>query len=87
MAEKKVELNAENLEGVAGGLPGVNTTVKTKVNTTSKDNVDNKKTTSNVNSKTNTESDNVTNTVKGDKNKVYQQVKDVNIGGNSEVKF
>ena len=87
MAAKKVELNEENLEGVAGGGIGVNTNVKTKVDTTSKNNVDNKNTTSNVNSKTNTNSNNSTNTVSGKGNKVYQQGTNISIGGKSEVKF
>ena len=83
MADKKIELKEENMEGVAGGL-GVNTTVKTGVETKSEKNTDSTKTTKNVNSTTNTESNNVSNTVDGKSNKSIQQGKTNNMN-NSQI--
>ncbi len=85
--EKKVELNEEKLEGVAGGGIGVNTKVDTDVKTNRSGNKTDTNQANNKNSQVTTKTGNTTNTVEGKENQVYQQVKDVNIGGDSKVTF
>ena len=86
--KKKVELKEENLEEVAGGaVGGVDTKVKTKVGTVSKDNADDSKTTKNVNSQTTTDSIQTNNTIKGQGNKAGAQVRKISLGDNTNIKL
>ena len=84
MTDKKVELNEENLEGVAGGVGDVNVDTDIDVDTTKKDNNSSSEDAKNVNSTVNTTKRDITNTntdsiqkigMQGNGNKVDGKIK------------
>jgi len=84
MTDKKVELNEESLEGVAGGVGDVNVDTDIDVDTTKKDNNSSSEDAKNVNSTVNTTKRDITNTntdsiqkigMQGNGNKVDGKIK------------
>jgi len=87
MSDKKVELNAENLEGVAGGVGDVNVKTKGKVGTTVSGNKSDSKSVSNQGSTTNTTSGNLTNTNEGSTQKIGQQGDNNSVGAKGSIEM